>query len=109
MPTEWLALGSSLPAAFRGTHLACSGVRPAMAVLTGVNHSALLWVDCSSLRRTERSVGAGFAAGVWATDREAKASGRRRARRRMLGIVARALAEVWTGETFVTSDCVASR
>src|SRR6185312_8335641 len=94
MPTEWLALGSSLPAALRGTHLACSGVRPAMAVLTGVNHSALLCVDCSSLSRTERSVGAGFAAGACARDTEAKASGRRRLRRRMDGIVARALAEM---------------
>src|ERR1700761_540415 len=94
MPTEWLALGSSLPAAFSGTHLACSGVRPATAVLTGVNHSAVLCVDRSSLSRMERSVGAGLATGVWAMAREAKARGRTKARRRMLGIVARTLAEV---------------
>ena len=63
MPTEWLALGSSLPCAFCGTHFACSAVRPATAVFIGVNHSALSCVLWSCDKRSERSV-TGVGAGV---------------------------------------------
>src|SRR6476646_4909273 len=65
MPTEWLALGSSLPWALCGTHFACSAVRPAIAVFIGVNHSALSWLLWSSAQRAERKVtGVGDGDGV---------------------------------------------
>jgi len=65
-----------------GIQRACSGVRPATAVLTGTNHSALLWVERSCSRRMERRL-AGLSWGlgwVWAMARGA----RRRVRRNRL-------------------------
>src|SRR6476660_6894041 len=65
MPTEWLALGSSLSWALCGTHFACSAVRPATAVFIGVTHSALSWLLWSSANRAERKVtGVGDGDGV---------------------------------------------
>ena len=74
MPAEWLALGSSLPAALVGTHLACAGVSPATAASIGVNHSALSWVEWSSDNKVLRRVAGGGAGLVWACVATVKAA-----------------------------------